>query len=230
MENKNGFDLRQNITRLLEEDDPSVLQEIAGTMICEAWSDEEPYDKKGRQLLQAYLEGDVDAFCIAMTGWTFEDTLKRANAIEDYDGVFTTQEVSYPDKFWFYGYSYKPEQSSAELTEKMLAYSTEESVWHMRAANEKLHSIVASGTATELIRPVLRPLDEKAFQPGREPFSSLHDGDVVLRASADDFMLLLDEMESEVEWIATRDEMVNFIKIGDVLVCDHALAVRTLHV
>ena len=35
-----------------------------------------------------YLKGDVDGFCIALTGWSFENILKRAGAIKDYDQTF----------------------------------------------------------------------------------------------------------------------------------------------
>lgn len=54
----------------------------------EANEDSEPYEKIGRTMLEAYRDGDMDAFCIALAGWSFENILKKAGAIEDYDNTF----------------------------------------------------------------------------------------------------------------------------------------------
>lgn len=69
---------------MLAEDDASILAEIPAVFVDEAWGDDESYESKGRAMLEAYLKGDVDGFCIALTGWSFENILKRAGAIEDY--------------------------------------------------------------------------------------------------------------------------------------------------
>lgn len=81
-------EVNESISALLAEDDELVFEKIASVMITEAEEDDDAYSKKGRQLLNAYLENDTNAFCIALTGWSFEDILKKAYAIEDYDRVF----------------------------------------------------------------------------------------------------------------------------------------------
>lgn len=83
-----SFNLQDAITKLLAEDDTATMEEIPAVFVNEAWGDDEPYDKKGRAMLEAYLHGNVDGFCIALTGWSFENILKRAGAIEDYDQTF----------------------------------------------------------------------------------------------------------------------------------------------
>ena len=80
--------VNEAINALLADDDELVFEKITVTMITETVEDDDIYSKKGRKLLNAYQEGDVDAFCTALTGWTFEDILKKARAIEDTDGVF----------------------------------------------------------------------------------------------------------------------------------------------
>lgn len=82
------FNLQDAINNLLAEDDATTLSEIPAAFVDEAWGDDEPYEKKGRAMLEAYLRGDVDGFCIALTGWSFENILKRAGAIADYDQTF----------------------------------------------------------------------------------------------------------------------------------------------
>lgn len=83
-----SFNLQDAITKLLAEDDTATLEEIHAMFVSEAWDDDEPFKRKGRAMLEAYLKGDVDGFCIALTGWSFENILKRAGAIEDYDQTF----------------------------------------------------------------------------------------------------------------------------------------------
>ena len=85
---KKVFNLQDAINNLLAEDDASILAEIPAVFVDEAWGDDESYESKGRAMLEAYLKGDVDGFCIALTGWSFENILKRAGAIEDYDQTF----------------------------------------------------------------------------------------------------------------------------------------------
>lgn len=80
--------MNEAVSTLLAEDDELTYEKIASTMVAETEEDDDAYSKKGRKLLSAYLENDADAFCIALTGWSFEDILKKAHAIEDYDGVF----------------------------------------------------------------------------------------------------------------------------------------------
>lgn len=88
-----SFNLQDAINKLLSEGDTAALEEIPAVFVDEAWGDDEPYDKKGRAMLEAYLKGNVDGFCIALTGWSFEDILKRAGAIEDYDQTFHQKSV-----------------------------------------------------------------------------------------------------------------------------------------
>lgn len=76
------------ISALLAADDELIFEKIASVIITETEEDDDAYSKKGRKLLNAFLENDADAFCIALTGWSFEDILKKAHAIEDIDGVF----------------------------------------------------------------------------------------------------------------------------------------------
>lgn len=83
-----SFNLNEAIRNLLEKSDETVLEGIASTLMDEANNDEEPYDKMAQAMLEAYLNGDVDGFCIALTGWSFENILKKSGAIEDYDHTF----------------------------------------------------------------------------------------------------------------------------------------------
>lgn len=85
---RNGFNLQDAINKLLAENDTATLEQIPAVFVDEAWGDDESYESKGRAMLEAYLKGDVDGFCIALTGWSFENILKRAGAIEDYDQTF----------------------------------------------------------------------------------------------------------------------------------------------
>ena len=82
------FDLEDAIHDLLAKSDKEVLENIAATFLREANEDELPYKRIGHAMLEAYRDGDVDAFCIALTGWSFENILKKAGAIEDYDNTF----------------------------------------------------------------------------------------------------------------------------------------------
>ena len=82
------FDLEDAIHDLLAKSDKEVLENIAATFLREANEDELPYKRIGHAMLEAYRDGDMDAFCIALTGWSFENILKKAGAIEDYDNTF----------------------------------------------------------------------------------------------------------------------------------------------
>lgn len=83
-----SFNLQDAINQLLAENDTATMEGIPAVFVDEAWGDDEPYEKKGQAMLESYLRGDVDGFCIALTGWSFENILKRAGAIEDYDQTF----------------------------------------------------------------------------------------------------------------------------------------------
>lgn len=82
------FNLTDSIYKILAAGDQNQLESISEAFESQILSDDEPGRKKGRAMLLAYLNGDVDDFCIALTGWSFENILKRAGVIEDYDGVF----------------------------------------------------------------------------------------------------------------------------------------------
>ena len=83
-----SFNLQDAINKLLSEGDTATLEEIPAVFVDEAWGDDESYENKGRAMLEAYLKGDVDGFCIALTVWSFENILKRAGTIGDYDQTF----------------------------------------------------------------------------------------------------------------------------------------------
>lgn len=83
-----NFDLERAIHRLLKENDEETLENIVSTLNEEIALDEDRYTKKAKSLLQAYLDGDVDGFCMALCGWTLESVLKKSGAVEDYDHTF----------------------------------------------------------------------------------------------------------------------------------------------
>ena len=62
---QNGFNLQDAINKLLAENDTATLEQIPAVFVDEAWGDDESYESKGRAMLEAYLKGDVDGFCIA---------------------------------------------------------------------------------------------------------------------------------------------------------------------
>ena len=66
----------------------STFENIASAFVKLVNEDDEPYNKVGRSMLEAYSCNDVSAFCVAVTGWTFENILKKAGAIEDYGHAF----------------------------------------------------------------------------------------------------------------------------------------------
>lgn len=80
-----SFQLDVAIDALMANGDDESFESIATEVIAEANFDEAPYRQKGRAILQAWLDEDVSALCTALTGWTLEDLLKRADVIEDYD-------------------------------------------------------------------------------------------------------------------------------------------------
>lgn len=85
MKNKitaNGtFDLDAAIAKILEDNDEEVLEGIAITFYRQYMLDEETLRKKARAMLQAYRDGSVDDFCMALTGWRFESILHLAGAL-----------------------------------------------------------------------------------------------------------------------------------------------------
>ncbi len=83
------FDLGEEINRLLKENDEETLENIVSTLNEEIALDEDRYTKKAKSLLRAYLDGDVDGFCMALCGWTLESILKKSGAVEDYDHTFS---------------------------------------------------------------------------------------------------------------------------------------------
>lgn len=84
-----NFDFEAEIHRILEENDEETLENIVSTINEEIATDEDRYTKKAKALLRAYLDGDVDGFCIALCGWTLESILKKSGAVEDYDHTFS---------------------------------------------------------------------------------------------------------------------------------------------
>lgn len=90
MDKSKPFDLEEAVKTLINsEDTESELEEFAAVVIQEGFADDEAYAKKGRALLRAFLDKDVDGFCIALTGWSVESLLKKSGAIEDYDHTFS---------------------------------------------------------------------------------------------------------------------------------------------
>lgn len=83
------FDFEAEISRILEENDEETLENIMSTINEEIALDDDRYTKKAKSLLRAYLDRDVDGFCIALCGWTLESILKKAGAVEDYDQTFS---------------------------------------------------------------------------------------------------------------------------------------------
>lgn len=77
-----------DVRSILNNASVSVLENITSCFIQEVNEDDEPFDKVGQSMLEAYSCNDVNAFCVAVTGWTFKDILKKAGAIEDYDHTF----------------------------------------------------------------------------------------------------------------------------------------------
>lgn len=75
--------LKKEIENILSRDDAIALEGIAGTFISEVDMDEERWDRKGRDMLTTYLNNDIDAFCVAVTGWSMYSLLARAGVIQD---------------------------------------------------------------------------------------------------------------------------------------------------
>lgn len=78
-----------DIKCILERDDEDELSSVYATFASEIATDDEPYDKKGRAILNAYLSRDPDEFCMALTGWTFHSLLARIGMTADTEGVTT---------------------------------------------------------------------------------------------------------------------------------------------
>lgn len=75
------------LKELLLETLPSHENFIA-TLMRECDSDEEPYEKKARQLARAILDKDSDGILIALCGWSTQSLLKKARLMRDEDAEF----------------------------------------------------------------------------------------------------------------------------------------------
>lgn len=61
-------------------DDNLLLEQFSELLIAEINDDDEPLDKKGRQLLNLCLtDNNADAFFIAICGWSVNSLLDKLN-------------------------------------------------------------------------------------------------------------------------------------------------------
>lgn len=77
------IDCKEEVIKLLSDGNTIALEGVTGTFINEVSMDEERWDRKARDMLNAYLNDDVDSFCVAVTGWSMHSLLARAGVIPD---------------------------------------------------------------------------------------------------------------------------------------------------
>lgn len=80
-------DLKAQIQEILRRNSTDELDSIIETFNKEVAGDEELFNKKARAMLDAYLEDDANAFCLAITGWSVQSILAMAGVIPDTEGV-----------------------------------------------------------------------------------------------------------------------------------------------
>ncbi len=69
---------RKQIEAILNNASDEFLERFYETLLNDINSDDEPYYKKGRQLLQASLNNpSADDFFIALCGWSLESLMER---------------------------------------------------------------------------------------------------------------------------------------------------------
>ena len=71
---------KEQIQAILDIDSEEFLEKFFETLLNEINSDEEPYNKKSRQLLLASLNNEhADDFFIAICGWSLESLVNMTN-------------------------------------------------------------------------------------------------------------------------------------------------------
>ena len=72
---------KEQIEAILDNASEEFLDRFFETILNEINSDEEPYYKKARQLLLAYLNNEhSDDFFIAICGWSLESLIERSQS------------------------------------------------------------------------------------------------------------------------------------------------------
>ena len=72
---------KEQIEAILDNASEEFLDRFFETILNEINSDEEPYYKKARQLLLAYLNNEhADDFLIAICGWSLESLIERSQS------------------------------------------------------------------------------------------------------------------------------------------------------
>lgn len=68
----------QELEKLLN--DPAAMADLIETINKEMADDDEPFEKKGRHLLMAYMDSPkiVDDVLISLCGWSMETLLKKS--------------------------------------------------------------------------------------------------------------------------------------------------------
>ena len=70
---------KEQIQAILDNANEVFLEKLFETMLNEINSDDEPYYKKGRQLLLASLNNEhADDFFIAICGWSLESLIEKS--------------------------------------------------------------------------------------------------------------------------------------------------------
>ena len=70
---------REKIQKILDNGSDEFFENFCEVLMNEINSDDECYDKKGRQLLKSALESDnPDSFFLSICGWSLESLINKA--------------------------------------------------------------------------------------------------------------------------------------------------------
>lgn len=87
----NIADPSEVISKLLHETDEEIRNEATSNFILQfnhdAYQSNDSLSNMGFYALKAYLDKDVDGFCIALTGWSIKALMARAGIIQDDEEV-----------------------------------------------------------------------------------------------------------------------------------------------
>ena len=72
---------REKVEKFLKDDDKA--EQFVNTLIEEINTDEENISRKGKKLIQAYVDGDVENFLYALCGWSFNTLLVKADSLKE---------------------------------------------------------------------------------------------------------------------------------------------------
>lgn len=100
---KDGKGLEAAKAVLAADNSSALCERFADILYDEFNSDDEPFHKKGYQILQSYISGTaeerslIDSLLASLTGWSLPSLLKRARLMDDDDNTFHGEKADFSD-------------------------------------------------------------------------------------------------------------------------------------